>query len=143
MNRRSALQLCGATFVGFLGGCSAIERSKPSVVSVSEITLRNRLDREIEVSVLLIDEGEIAYWQSVSVPAAPNPFANVESLPETAGAYELYAHIPAAADDPPVHADLVEAAGGQSCITVGMEVTTARVAGEDVPAVAYGTIGEC
>lgn len=143
MKRRSTLQLCSATFVGFLGGCSAFESTKPSVVTVSEITVRNRLDREFEVSVLLVDDREVAYWQSVSVPAAPNPFANLENLPETAGAYDLYAHIPVANNDSPVHADLVEDAGDQSCITVGMEVTTARVDGEDVPAVAYGTMGRC
>ncbi|WP_336134423.1 hypothetical protein [Natronomonas amylolytica] len=143
MKRRSALQFGGATLAGFLGGCSAFERSTPSTVTVSEITIRNRLDRDIEASVLLVDDGEVAYWRSVSVPAGSNPFATLTDLPETAGAYDLYAHVPASENDPPVQANLVEAAGDRSCITVGMEVTTASVDGEDVPAVAYGTIGEC
>lgn len=143
MKRRSALQFSGAALVGVLSGCSAFKSTTPSVVAVSEITIRNRLDRKIEVSVLLVDSGDVAYWQTISVPVAPNPFVTLANLPDTAGAYELYAHVPAVDDDPPVQADLVEAVGDQSCITVGMDVTTARVDGEDVPAVAYGTIGEC
>lgn len=145
MKRRSALQLGGTTLVSVLSGCSVFRTTTSPVVTVSTITIQNRLDREIEVSVLLIDKdaGEVAYWQLVPVPVDPNPFATVEDLPETGGTYELYAHIPAVDNDPPVEANLVEAAGDHSCITVGMDVTTARIDGGDLPAVAYGTIGEC
>jgi hypothetical protein len=143
MKRRSVLHFGGATLAGVLGGCSAVEGPEPRTVTVSEVTVRNRLDRAVELSVLLIDDGDVAYWQPVSVPADPNPFATLEDLPSEAGAYELYAHVPESDGDPPVHADLAEDAGDRSCITVRMEVTTVRVGGEDVPAVAYGTVGDC
>lgn len=143
MKRRSALQLGATTLAGVLGGCSAFKRAPTKSVTVSAITVRNRLDREITISVLLIENGTVAYWQPVSVPGPPNPFVTLQDLPETAGAYTLYAHVPEATADSPVQADLVEAADDKSCITVGMEVTTGHVDGADVPAVAYGTIGEC
>jgi hypothetical protein len=93
--------------------------------------------------VLLTEEDEAAYWQIITVPATSNPFATVDDLPSTAGAYTLYAQVPAVADDTPVEADLVEDADGSSCITVYMEITTVTVDGEAVPSVAYGSIGDC
>jgi hypothetical protein len=143
MRRRSALQFGGATLAGLLAGCSVFEGSDSGLVTVEVITIRNRLDREIEISVLLVEDERVAYWQSVSVPAGSNPFAVLDDVPSEAGAYELYAHVPAVDDDPPVNANLVDDAGDQSCIRVGMEVSTARVDGKEVPAVVYGTIGEC
>lgn len=143
MNRRSAVALGGTTLVSALSGCLSFEGAGHGTVTISKITFRNRLDRKVEASVLLVDDGEIAYWETVSVPTGSNPFATLEKLPNEAGAYELYAQIPGSDADPPVHADLTEDAGDQSCITVGIEVTTVRVDGENVPAIAYGSIGEC
>lgn len=143
MRRRSLLRLGGLGLFGFLAGCTALQTSDLPTVSVSEITLRNRLDRKIDVSVLLIDDEEVAYWQTATVPASPNPFATLDDLPETAGEYTLYAQVPSVEEDVPVEANLVEAAGDSSCITVYMEVTTADVDGEEVPSVAYGSIGGC
>lgn len=142
MRRRSVLRVGGAALAGALAGCSVLEESGSDAVTVEVITIRNRLDREIEVSVLLVEDERVAYWQPVSVPAGSDPFAVIEDLPDEPGAYELYAHVPAVDEDLPVDANLVEDAGDQSCIRVGLEIDTG-LDGEDVPAVVYGTIGRC
>jgi hypothetical protein len=142
MRRRSVLRVGGTALAGVLAGCSVFEGSGSDTVAVEVITIRNRLDREIEVSVLLVEDERVAYWQSVSVPAGSNPFAVLDDLPSEPGAYELYAHVPAVDDDFPVNSNLVEDAGDQSCIRVGMEVDTG-IDGTDVPTVIYGSIGDC
>lgn len=124
-----------------VAGCSALDSPSSSTVPVAESTIRNRIDREIDQSVPLVDDGDVAYWQSVSVPAEPNPFVSLESLPSEAGVYELCAHVSESDEHQPVHADLTEDAGDQSCVTVGMEVTTVTDDRADVPAVVYGTLG--
>lgn len=143
MNRRSVLSLGGLALAGSIAGCSALRPSEPAPVSVSEIVLRNGLGREIDVSVLLLDAGTVAFWRTVSVPATPNPFANIVDLPSESGRYELYAHVPATDEDTPVEADLTNAAGDQSCVTVGLTITTTRSNGEEHPTLVYGTIGDC
>lgn len=143
MNRRSVLRRSALSVPVLLSGCSMLQSSDPSTVKVSQIEIRNRLDRDIDVRVLLTNDGEATYLQDVTVPASTNPFATLDDLPESPGVYELYAHIPSVENDPPVNADLVEAAGDKGCITVQMEVTTETVDGESLPAVAYGSIGEC
>jgi hypothetical protein len=75
MRRRSVLRVGGTALAGVLAGCSVFEGSGSDTVAVEVITIRNRLDREIEVSVLLVEDERVAYWQSVSVPAGSNPFA--------------------------------------------------------------------
>lgn len=142
MNRRRALQLGGLALSSTLSGCSVLESSGPSTVTVSKIEIRNRLDDETDVSILLLEAGEVAYWQTISVPTTPNPFATLEDLPASSGEYMLYAQVPTSEAAPPVRADLTDDAGGPSCITVNMEVTTAHEDGQDVPSVAYGAIGE-
>lgn len=143
MNRRSALQLSGATLASFLGGCSTLKLNEPATVTVSGIVLRNRLDREIDVSVLLLDAGDVAYWRTVAVPTGPSPFANLDDTPEASGEYVLYSQVPTSEGEPTIHADLTEDAEGKSCIKVDMDVATTRVNGEKIPAVAYGTIKDC
>lgn len=142
MKRRSALQVGAAMVTGTLGGCSVFESAQPNTVTVEVITIRNRLDRDVEVSVLLVDDETVTYWQSATVPSGSNPFAVIDDLPSESGAYELYAHVPAFEEDLPVQANLVEDAGDQSCIRVGMEVDT-RLDGREVPSVVYGTISDC
>lgn len=95
------------------------------------------------MSVLLLDAGKVAYWQMISVPTTPNPFATLDDLLASSGEYMLYAQVPTSEGDPPVHTDLTEDAGDSSCITVHMEITTAQVNEQDVPGVAYGFISEC
>lgn len=112
-------------------------------MSIAEITIRNRLSRDVEVSVLPTDADQVAYWRTATVPAEPNPFATLDELPSNPGEYTLYANIPTTDEDTPVRANLLEDAGDQSCIRVGMEVTKARSNGKEYPAVVYGTIGRC
>lgn len=137
------IKLSGTAITSAFSGCVGFGNQPASTVTVSGITIRNRIDREIEVSVLLVEDGDVAYWQSVSVPAGANPFANPEDLPSEAGAYELYAHISESDDDPPIHVDLTEDAGDQPCITIGLDITFATVGDKSVPAVVYGTLGRC
>lgn len=137
------IKLGGAAIASACSGCVGFENQPASTVSVSEITIRNRIDREIEVSVLLVEDGDVAYWQSVSVPAGANPFANPEDLPSDPGAYELYAHVLESDENLPVDVDLTDEAGDQSCITIGMAITYATVDDRSVPAVVYGTLGRC
>lgn len=142
-SRRAILRSGGVAFTGVLAGCSSGDSKSPSAVSIAEITIRNRLSRDVEVSVLLTDADQVAYWRTVSVPTKPNPFATLDELPSNPGEYMLYAHIPTTDKDTPVRADLTEDAGDQSCIQVGMEITKGRSDGEEYPAVMYGTIGRC
>lgn len=143
MNRRSVLQLGGMAFVSTLTGCSTVVPEEPITVSVSEIEIRNYLDREIDVSVLLLDDGEIAVWKTVTVPTSPNPGTVINDLPSDAGEYTMYAQLPTVADDSPVRADLTEDASGQSCITVHMDIRLTGSADDERPTVVYGAIGTC
>ena len=142
-SRRSALHLGSAAIVGTLAGCSAFRSKEPRTVSIGEIELRNQLEREVDVSVLLINAGEVAYWKTVSVGAPPNPFAALDDLPNESGEYVLYAHAPETDVDEPVQVDLTQAVEGQSCLTVYMEVTTSRSNGDQYPSVVYGSVGQC
>lgn len=112
-------------------------------MSIAEIELRNRLEREVDVSVLLLDAGEVAYWKTVSVGAPPNPFAALDDLPNESGEYVLYAHVPETDVDQSVQVDLTEAVEDWSCLTVYMEVTSTRSNGDQYPNVVYGSVGQC
>lgn len=141
-SRRSVLRFGGVAVVGSLAGCSAFRSREPSTVSISEIEFRNRLEREVDVSVLLLDAGEVAYWRTVSVGAPPNPFAALEGLPNNPGEYVLYAHIPETDVDAPVRVDLT-GLEDWPCITFHMEVTMTQSNGDQYPSVTYGSVGRC
>jgi hypothetical protein len=143
MDRRSTLQFGSSVLAGALTGCLGSVNPGPESVSVSDIVVRNRTDSEVELSVLLSENKNILYWQSVTVPAQPNPFATLDNLPDRPGAYELYARILSSNGSSPVSADLTEEVEGQSCIEIGLEITHVAEDGEDIPAVVFGTISEC
>lgn len=143
MQRRRALQLAGSAVVGSLAGCSVPDTSGSAGVSVERVTLRNYLDRAVEVSVLLTAEDDVVRWETVTVPGPPNPFAAVEDLPASPRAYVLYAEVPGTDRDRPVRADLVADAGDQSCIEVTVDVRADDRYEATVPTVVYGTIGRC
>lgn len=77
------------------------------------------------------------------MPATPNPFANIVDLPSESGRYELYTHVLATDEGTPVEADLTKAVGDQSCVTVGLTITTIRSNGEEHPTLVYGSVGDC
>jgi hypothetical protein len=142
-SRRSAVRLGSVAVLGSLSGCSAFQSDDAATVTVSEIELRNRLEREIDVSVLLLDGGDVAYWRTVSVGAPPSPFAALDDLPSEPGEYVLYAQVPSTDADEPVRADLTEASKSRSCITVHMAVTRTESNGDQHPSVTYGSVGRC
>lgn len=143
MNRRSLLQSGGLTIISALAGCSAFESPEAATVSVSEIEIRNRLEREIDVSILLLDDGEAAYWRQVTLSGPPNPFAALNDLPATAGEYVLHAHLPETDEDTPVRVDLADVAGDRSCIRFHMEVTIVETNEDSYPSVTWGAVDEC
>ena len=143
MQRRRALQLAGSTLLAPLAGCSVPELGESAGVTVERVTLRNYLDSDVAVSVLLAAEDEIVRWQTVTVPGPPNPFAAVDDLPASPKSYVLYAQVPGTDRDQPVRADLVADAGDQSCIEVTVEVRASEQYESTVPTVVYGTIGRC
>lgn len=143
MNHRSVLTFAGLTFIGALAGCTAFESADAATVSVSEIEIRNRLEREIDVSVLLLDNSEVAYWRQVTLSGPPNPFAVLNDLPANAGEYVLFVHLSETDEDPPVRVDLTDIAGDRLCITFYMEVTMAESNGNRYPNVTWGAVDEC
>jgi len=143
MNRRSVLQLGGLALAGSVAGCSALSSDSPDTVRVSEVEVRNRVGSPVDVSLLLVDDGELAYWRTKSVPISPDPAATFDDLPDAAGEYTLHAQVPTVDGGSRVTADLVEDAGGRSCITVSMEVAGTTSTDGDPPSVVYGAIGEC
>ncbi|SEP35250.1 hypothetical protein SAMN05216388_11212, partial [Halorientalis persicus] len=114
MKRRSALQLGGTMLLTALAGCSLPDSSATSEVVVSKITIRNRLERAAEASILLTDSDEIVLWRTVTVQTTPNQFVTFDDLPAESGKYTLYGHVPNSTSDDPIRADLVEDAGDQS-----------------------------
>ncbi|MGQ4557521.1 hypothetical protein [Halobellus sp. GM3] len=143
MKRRSALQLGGSLLLATTAGCSLPKASSSSGIEISEITLRNRLARDVRASVLLIDGDEIVLWRTVTASPAPNQFVTFDELPAETGEYILYAHIPKTDTGDAVRADLVEDADGQSCIEITLEITTNQPNGSGDPRIIYGSIGEC
>lgn len=129
--------------MGSFAGCSVFGSEESSAVSVTEIEFRNRLDREVDVSVLLLDDGEAVYWKTVSVGAPPEPFAALDDLPGESGDYVLYAHVPETDVDQSVRVDLTEAVEDWSCLTIYLEVTSTQSDGEQYPNVVYGSVGQC
>ncbi|MFC7132697.1 MULTISPECIES: hypothetical protein [Salinibaculum] len=143
MKRRSALQLGGSMLLTALAGCSLSDSLAPAEVTVSEITIRNRLERAVEVSVLLTASDEIVLWRTVTVPTAPNQFVTFDDLPAEPRKYTLYAQVPTSDTDDPIQADLVEDAGDQSCLEVRLEITSNPQNDRSEPTLVYGSIGQC
>lgn len=111
-------------------------------MEVGEVVVRNRLDREVDVSVLLVDDGDVTYWRTVPVPAEPNPFASLPDLPTDAGEYTLHARVAADEGGSPTTADLTDGADDGICITVHVEVVQGDGT-DSAPRVVYGAVGEC
>lgn len=143
MNRRSILRLGGLALAGSVAGCSGVSPTEPDAVSVSELTVRNLLEREVDVDVLLLDAGEIVLWRTVTVPAGESPFATLDDVPDAPGEYSLYAQVPTTDADRPVRDDLAKAAGDRSCVAVLVEVVADRSDAEEHPAVTLDSVGDC
>lgn len=143
MKRRSALKLGGSLLVATASGCSIPQAATSSGVEVSKITLRNRLDRDVQASIMLTAGGEVVLWRTVTVSTAPNQFVTFDELPGDSREYTLYAQIPHSEEREPVQADLTEDGGGQSCIEVTLEIVATEQAGSANPSIIYGSVGRC
>jgi hypothetical protein len=143
MKRRSALQLGGLVLLATVSGCSVPQVTTSQGIVVSKITLRNRLERDVQASVLLTDGDEIVLWRTVTVSTAPNQFVTFDESLAKSGYYTLYAQIPHTEESESVQVDLVEDAGDQSCIEVTLEIVTAEQDGTENPTIIYGSLGRC
>jgi len=143
MNRRTALKLGAPALLACAAGCSIPGTDNASGVAVSRITIRNRLDRDVPVSVLLTTAEVVAVWRTVTVRGAPDQFATVDDLPDGPGDYTLYARVPDTETGTAMRVDLSEEADGRSCLEVGLEIAGASQNGNGSPAVAGASISAC
>jgi len=143
MKRRSALQFGGSMLLATVSGCSLPQATTSSGIVVSKITLRNRIERDVQASVMLTAGDKIVLWRTVTVSTAPNQFVTFDDLPSDSGDYTLYAQIPHTEESESVQVDLVEDAGNQSCIEVTLEIVTTEQDGTENPTIIYGSLGKC
>lgn len=143
MDRRSLLKIGGVAPLSLVAGCASLSGNSRAGIVVSKITIRNRTDRSVPVSVLLADTEQIVFWRSVTVESAPNQFEIFNELPRSPHEYILYIHVPGVEQDTGERADLVDEAGDKSCVELGLDIVMADRDGTEVPTVYYARTGHC